>query len=421
MISPNPFFVSFEAYIRRHKLTRELASIALSALDSVFSIPVYLARVRFLRITAPGRIGHLAIEPDIFIKERLLGQRPYYFGILISPPGIAANECLLDYWSRYITIVRSPFWARIMNRLYRHPYLQYDASRYSLAINETAPFIAVQKQWGKRSPLLSLTETHRRNGRAALAEMGVPADAKFVCFHCREAGYSPSDEALHSFRNCRIENYLPAIAALTAQGYWCIRMGDPTMRPVQPMANMIDYAHHSARSDWMDVFLCASCSFFLGSSSGLLFVASIFGRPSGSANHAPMSTVLAFNAGDVAIPKLLWSETERRYLSFPEVFESEAGNFRFTPLYWKNGIALVDNAAEDIRDLAQEMLERLEGRAVYSPDDEALQTRFRALMRPGHYSFGGENRVGRDFLRKYREYLGHRDLLHHGLDPTAVR
>jgi hypothetical protein len=54
------------------------------------------------------------------------------------------------------------------------------------------------------------------------------------------------------------------------------------------------------------------------------------------------------------------------------------------------------------------MLERSQNRAVYTPQDEELQRRFKALLRPGHYSYGGINRIGRDFLRKYAYLFGDR-------------
>lgn len=370
------------------------------------SLALYLARFRILRLNALGRIGHLAAEPDTFIKDGLLGLRRSYYGVLLSPPGAAANESLLDYWSRYIRVIRSPFWVWVLSRFYRFSYVCYDLGRYTVAINETAPSIAVQTAWGDRPPLLTLEEPHRREGRAGLARLGVPPDAQFVCFHCREGGYSPSDEKLHSFRNCTVDNYLLAVSELTKRGIWCIRMGDPSMRRLAPMERLVDYAHLEVRSDWMDVFLCASCTFFIGSASGLSEVATVFGRPCGMANQAPISTVLKFGPNDVAIPKLLWSEKRGQYLNFREAFDSDVSNFRFADLYSHGGIRLLENTAEDVRDLALEMLERSGGHPVYTAKDEELQRRFKALMRPGHYSYGGLTRIGRDFLRKYESLLG---------------
>lgn len=388
---------------RIREVARKAALIALSVFGFIPSLFLYLARVRFLRITALGRIGHLAMEPDIFVRERLLGLHNCRYGVIVSPPGMAANECLLEYWRRYIVVIRSPFWAGILACVNRFPYLRYDVSQ--AAINETAPYLSLQRAWGIRPPLLELTGKHRKNGRAWLAGMGVPADAEFVCFHSREAGYSPEDDAMHAFRNCDIQNYFPAVSELTRRGYWCIRMGDSTTRPIPSMERVIDLPRIKEREDWMDVFLCASCQFFLGSSSGLLFLANVFGRPSGSANHAPLSTVLSFGANDVAIPKLVWSEREARYLTFNEVFGSEIANFRFTRLYQDHQIKAVENTGEDIQGLALEMLERIQGRGLYTREDEELQQRFKALMRPGHFSYGGVTRVGRSFLRKYAHLL----------------
>jgi putative glycosyltransferase (TIGR04372 family) len=392
---------ALQEQIRRNRLVHRSIAFALFVVESMLSLPLCLARVRILRLTAIGRIGHLAAEPDFFIKDRLLGSRGWYYGVIVSPPGTAANDCLLDYWRRYLRVVRSPFWSWILNRLSRFSCLRYDVSQYTVAINQTAPYVALQKAWGDRAPLLTLSDAHRREGWDCLAELGIPADAKIVCFHCREGSYSPSDEDLHSFRNCSIENYLPAVAAIASRGYWCIRMGDPTMRRFEPMERVIDYAHLDIRSDRMDVFLSASCTFLLASPSGVAQLTGTFGRPCATANQVPLSSVLQFGIHDVAIPKLLWSEKEQRYVGFREAFESDASNFRFTRLYRENGVWPVENTAEEVRDLALEMLERSEGRAVYTPEDERLQRRFQALMRPGHYGYGGINRVGRNFLRKY--------------------
>ena len=277
-----------------------------------------------------------------------------------------------------------------------------------VAINETAPYMAVQRAWGERPSLLTLTEGHRRKGRAWLASLGVPEDAEFICIHCRERGYSPEDDDMHSYRNASIENYVEALEPLRAQGIWCIRMGDASMRPIAPGERLIDFAHYPDREDWMDVFLCGSCLFLLGSSSGLTFLSNVFGRPAGLANHVPLSAVLAAGWNDVAIPMLLWSDREGRMVSFADAFASDVANFRFTELYEARGIRTLENSAEDIAGLAEEMLDRAKGRISYSEEDERLQVRFKALMRPGHYSYGGVARVGRAFLRKYESLLGDR-------------
>lgn len=98
---------------------------------------------------------------------------------------------------------------------------------------------------------------------------------------------------------------------------------------------------------------------------------------------------------------MVWFLKEERYLSFKEVLSSPMGNFRHDPLYSEAGVWPVDNSPEDIKELAMEMLDRIEGKSLYSAEDERLQKRFKSLMNPSHYSYGAISRVGRDFLRKY--------------------
>jgi putative glycosyltransferase (TIGR04372 family) len=393
---------AFVASLRRRSFADNALVIIAAVVLAPVSLLLYPTRLRILRIAAIGRIGHLAGDVSTFAKRRLLGQT-HVHGLLVSPRGVAANDCLVDYWRRYVTVVRSPYFAKVLRHLARFPYLVHDTGTVSM--DETAPYIAVAREWGDRPPLLDLSEEHHRRGEAWLERLGLPRGAQFVCFHSREPGYSPRDEALHSFRNSSVENYLPAVEELTRLGFWCLRMGDPSMRPIRAMDKVIDYAHLDSRSDWLDVFLCARCTFFLGSCSGLVNLANVFGRPCAIANQVPFSHVRSFGIADVCIPKLYWSDAQRRLLTFGEIFVSEAANFRFTSQYEARGLRPVENSADEVRDLVLEVLARCDGTASYTPRDEQLQRSFGALMRPGHYSFGGVNRVGRDFLRKYEQLI----------------
>src|SRR5262245_39925286 len=76
-----------------------------------------LLRVRFLANPAGSwaftRVGHLAAEPDCFIKEGLLGLRPWYVGVILFRRDLAANPCLLDYLRQRLWVISSPFWTRL--------------------------------------------------------------------------------------------------------------------------------------------------------------------------------------------------------------------------------------------------------------------------------------------------------------------
>jgi len=363
---------------------------------------------RLIRLTNAHRIGHLAAEPDYLVKEERLGRFPPRRGLLLAPRGIVANEHLVIYWAAFIRTVRSPQLCRLLAPINRFGFarMRADLAAYMVAIKRTALAMDVLKAWGDRPPVLRLTEEDARRGERRLRELGVPEGAGFVCFHSREGGYSPGDEHLHDFRNTSVENYLAAAAALVERGVYCVRMGDPSMSPLRPAAGVIDYAHSPLRADWMDIFLCARCEFFLGNSSGIAFVATTFGRPTAAANLIPFSGAYPYAPADLGIPKLL--RKDGRLLTFAEILGSDIADFRYAGLYAQRGIEPVENSADEVRDLALEMLERRRGRWRDSAEDERRQARFRALFRPGHFSYGSAGRVGAEFLRKYEHLFGDR-------------
>ena len=369
----------------------------------VICYPFFLIyNVRVLNVLT-SRIGHLCVEPDCFIKEGILSLRFKYKGIILAHEKLVANSHILNYWREHLIIVRSYLLCKLLTPLQYNKLTCYDVRKYCYAINTQAEYVNIQRQYIGRKPILSLTEFDRERGRCWLKEFGVPVDAWFVCLHCRQDGYV--DGEYQSYRNADINSFVPAIEAITQRGGWVIVMGHANSKILPSMDRVIDYAHLKEKSDWMDIFLCAECKFFLGTSSGLSAVAQVFGVPVISTNSAPMSMVGGFGSHDLSIQKLIWSNMNQRLLSFREIFDSEVGNYRFDYLYSKADLIVIDNDPEDIKQVALEMIDFLEGKYVYYLEDEQLQSKFKALMRPVHYSYGTISRVGRDFLRKYVSLL----------------
>lgn len=374
----------------------------------IYALPaalLWLLRVRILVLTCPDRIGHLCIEPDCYIKEGQLGLRPKFFGIFLVPKAVAANKTLLALWAKQLTIVTSSFWCRALLPFARFPFSSYPTAKYAVAIDDTALCVSIEAKWKGRPPLLALPPDLSSKGWQALQELGLPADAWYVCVHSREGGYSPRDEHLHSCRNSEIESYRLAMQAIVERGGWCVRVGEANSKPLSPMKGVIDYAHSPLKSDWMDVFLCANCLFFLGNSSGLQLLSSVFGVPSALANVIPISCSLPIMPDDIGIPKILKRRASGKTLKYSDIMASPLGNCRFAERYAEEGILVEDNTLEDIQDLALEMLERCRGKVAYTLEDEVLQKHFQSLFRKGHYSFGADSRIGRGFLRRNADLI----------------
>lgn len=386
------------------KFFRDIFPKLLSPLLILPSILLRMLGVRFLPIVHLHAIGHLTVEPDCYIKEEVLGLHPSYKAILLAPRHKTINPYLLKYWQCYIRVITSPVLCALLYPLSRQTVLQFDIDQYIMNTHGTAKWHSINAKWAGKPPLLTLKKEDRERGLDCLRRLRIPEGAWFVCIHARESGGRPQD-AGHTYRNVDIDTYAGAIEAVVERGGWCIRMGDPSMKPLPPMKNVIDYAHHSFRSDWMDLFLCAEARFFMGCASGLNGLPAVFGVPCALTNMFPI-TERPPRPNDIMIPKMMWFIKDERYMTFREMLDFHMGFIHRPDSYYIDaGIKVIDNSPEDIRSLVIEMLDLTEGKKIYTPKDELLHKAFDSLYRPGHYSYGANSRIGRDFLHKYNYLL----------------
>lgn len=340
---------------------------------------------------------------DSYFKDQLLSHRKV-IPVLLTGGRKPANEALLAHWPENIRVIRSRWIFWLLWPLMSFPEVVDLLKGYCSVLRGASRVYDVQTRWADRAPLFHLSEAEIARGEAELRALGIPEGAWFVCVHSREGGYLPGDEWANSYRNTNITDYTNAMRAIVARGGWCVRVGDPTMRPLDPMPGVVDYARSSSKSDWMDLFLCARCRFFLGNSSGLFGLAGIFGKPSALANMTPLGCVYAQFPNDLSIPKLL-TDAQGRMLPLPDAFADKASEFRLAPEFAERGLRQVDNTPQEIAELAIEMMDTLDGRIEEEPDDADLQARFRALIQPHHYCWHASSRIGRAFLRHHRAWL----------------
>ncbi|MFM9970238.1 MAG: TIGR04372 family glycosyltransferase [Burkholderiales bacterium] len=350
------------------------------------------------------RIGHLAAEPDCFLKKVRLGQikgdEKKYF--LLAPPAKVANRCLLGYWRNHFAIVSNPVLCLILEIMSYGFLLRNEVSSYVLSIGDSAEYFSINSDWGTRPPVLQFEASEKSKMELALRRLGMPDHAWFVCVHAREGGYSPTDEAVHSYRNMDIDTYVPGMLEIVRRGGWCIRMGDPSMKRLPPMHGVIDYAHDPIRSPELDVFFCAQCRFFLGNTSGLFILSSIFGVPAALANMVPFAS-MGFCRDDLSIPKLIRSKYDQRLLTIDEILGTPVANYRIGGEFEKSGLELLENTAEDILGLVVEMLDRLEGKKNLDANMRSAQSRFRSKLRYGDYCYGASSNIAARFLASHRE------------------
>jgi len=309
----------------------------------------------------PHRIGELAHQFDLYLKMAALGIVPRHKSILLAPKKSISNQCLLDYWSEYATIITNPILIALLLPIC--DLTQYDIARPKLdgeRLHGNIIHYEVQKRWEKegRKPLLKLTEGHIIKGWDTLRKMGIPKDSYFVCLHVRESGYLKnydSNSVLdNDYRDADINTYSKAIETIVNAGGYVIRMGDPTMSK-SSNPNIIDYVHSPYRSDWMDIFLCASCRFFLGTTSGLFIVAFVFGTPSVLTNFTPLRE-RPFSENDIYIPKLYYDWKHKHTLTFKEASVPGLLDCYDSNKFKEKNIEMINNTEDEINDVVLEML-----------------------------------------------------------------
>lgn len=200
---------------------------------------------------------------------------------------------------------------------------------------------------------------------------------------------------------------MKAAEYITKQGGFVIRMGSTAKTAFHTMnPKIIDYAT-KYRSDFGDVFLPATCKFFLGNTSGISLISTIFHVPSAGTNYIPFHT--PYRHDDLFILKRLWSTALQRHLTFQEMldFDSKTQNpFVYVEKRCREANLIIqENTPEDILDLAREMNERINETFREAKSDQQLQKRFRSLLQPHHHLYASQATISTSFLRKNKQLL----------------
>ena len=363
---------------------------------------------RFLLSMWAAQIGHIANMEHLIKREILQGRDPKNIILYLPDSQKTANEALLEKMGAYITVVREqaklPYSYGVMLSVFEEYFLT--ESLDGLTKHWWHASAEIFRAWEEagRAPLLTLSEGELKEGNAALRELGVPADAWFVCLHVRESSFKQEQgfNSVEGVLSADIGTYLPAIRAVIERGGWVIRIGDRKMRPFSPMPGVIDYAHSSLKSARMDVFLLGACRFFIGTSSGPAYVPPLFGVPCVLTNWLPAGQ-RPFNSRDIYIPRLYRAGSPPRPLSFGEMMAPPVGCAPGYVYADELGLAPIPNTPEEIREVVSEMLDRRDGTLSYSELDKALQSAFDAVAETNLCI--GNARAGRSFLRRHRKLL----------------
>ena len=382
----------------------------------------------FCRSLFGARIGHLALNTEMYFCRLSKLEEGDRLNLFFCGIGNLCNRTLLDMIKRRISVIEGDYIvpsyiARVLSR---------SGDFWNKGNNPTTPFPIVAWEddasadfymysyWrdAPATPSLNFTREELEKGHQLLETMLVPKSSEYVCFQNRSPEYLEhlyhGGHPIHNYRDCKISNYMLATLALSQKGIYCFRMGAIIDEPLpEKEAKIIDYAS-CARSEFGDIFLSATCKFFLGNTAGLATIPLVFRRPIALANVAPITELGAYTEQDIIIPKKIWHKRQQRFLSLFEMFsflsDERKARILSTAEYEARGLVVVENSEEDIFYLAIEMNDRIDGTWIETVEDKLLQEQLCSVA----YSVYGRKtfncRFGTYFLRRNKELL---DIIRH--------
>jgi putative glycosyltransferase (TIGR04372 family) len=362
-----------------------------------------------------GSLGnHYAIET--LLRANKYGLRvPKQIFLILPENAELRNPTLFSYFEPFINVVRDSEAILAMRGIEalltvpigtclpmkgKTPYLDIaaniiEAERVRLELDQS---------------LFQLKDEHHEMGIQVLNKLGLPKGAWYVTIHVREPGYrGETIEGTEELcRNANPLNYLKACEAVTNAGGWVFRLGDSSMTPMPKMPQVIDYALMDIQSDWMDVFLGATCRFLIGTASGPLRIPRYFGVPVLLTNCAHFIQYYSLLEQDLYLPRLLKSKNSKKFFSFEENMSPPLGMFEFKKLL-EEELECLENTPNELEEATIEMLERTgEGSTLES--NQNLQKSFKLLAEKCGQKYGGHEvkafaPISREFLKKYSDLL----------------
>ena len=362
-----------------------------------------------------GSVGnHYAIEGLLRANQYELRPTKKLF-LLLPENAQLRNPALTSYFKPYLNIIQDRESIQVLKKLEALMTLPLGVC---LPLNEGCPFLDIAANRieaeriakGLNPALFTLSDSHREMGKKVLQKLGLPKDAWYVTLHVREPGYrgETHENSPDSFRNADPHDYIKAIEAVTSSGGWVFRMGDPSMSELPSRPQLIDYAHHEIKSDWMDVFLGATCSFCIGTASGYFRIPRYFGVPVLFTNCSPGVHYFSLMEHDLALLSLLKQKNTNKYLSFEELLSPPISMFNSARSFNDAGLQSIKNTPEELEAATKEMIKRTNGNNLPEPDD--LQKRFKILaekcgQKHGGYSVKAFAPISWEFLHKHSDLL----------------
>jgi putative glycosyltransferase (TIGR04372 family) len=326
---------------------------------------------------------------------------------------ISANVFLEKLWRRKVHLISGKLGWLIVDLFERIPNNQVciktsDGDRSGLIIQSP--------------PCLTFRQEEINRGMSFLENLGVEEGQKFVCLHVRDSsylqkstylGYSAGhDWSHHDYRNSDIDTYLPAAEVLADMGYTVFRMGAVVEKPlVSKHRRIIDYATNGMRTEFLDIFLGANCTFCVSTGSGWDSVPQIFKRPSLYVNLLPVVLIDCVIRDLLIYPKILQDGVTKETLGLAEIIDRDIQTKHGTHYYASAMVEFRELNSAELILAVTEMAARVEGTFIETSAQKQMQAKLNHILSnhpkvqptPNYYPIRAE--FASCFLSNYPNFL----------------
>jgi hypothetical protein len=298
------------------------------------------------------RYGHLALEPEIFLAEQEImkasntSRRRVVSIWSLGPVTKQSNRFLASKWKEALLVLPSWFVSSLHSVGTIIPLLKLAEPKLSIT--------GSMNGLDKTTSHVSLSFEELDEGKKRLVELGINPDKPYVCLIVRDGGHYKSkgdfESAGYELLNFDINDFAGVAEELIDNGFQVIRMGSGTENPfINKPEGAIDYALSEHRSEFLDVYLAATCAFAVSTQTGPDAVCMLFRRP---VLYVDVTRYCQFFFGTTLAT---WSPVRLLkngiILNLSEIVNSEVAWFKDPKMFSENGITQQKSSKGELKEL----------------------------------------------------------------------
>lgn len=281
-----------------------------------------------------------------------------------------ANKFMSELWQRNLVKITGDFGEALFHAAQKVPGMSF------IDQNDEDDYLGLYRKYSKAPKFL---DSELKSGSSFLESVISGPDKKFVCLLVRDSDYTNKlfpnrDNNYTNYRDSDITTYIKASEALANLGYTVFRMGAKVQKPLKSAnPKVIDYATNGMRTEFLDVFLCANCSFMFTSGTGLDEVSRVFAKPISYVNVIPVSGVNQCEA--FVYPKIICDSETNLPLTLRQIMDRDLQFAYFQKCYDDANVFVRNMNSDEIFFFALETAHRVQGDWIPSNRYLALENK----------------------------------------------